>query len=54
MVVMCITTEERIMYIVDLPIRTAVTTGNIFFIRVLHTQTMAAMTSYMSELAHQL
>jgi hypothetical protein len=54
MVVMCITTEVWIMYNIDLPIQTAVTMGNIFFIRVLHTQTMAAMTSYMSELAHPL
>lgn len=48
------TTEAQIMYKIYLPIQTSVTMCNIFFIRVLHTQTMAAMTSYVSELAHPL
>jgi hypothetical protein len=48
------TTEAQIMYKIYLPIPTSVTMCNIFFIRVLHTQTMAAVTSYVSELAHPL
>jgi hypothetical protein len=48
------TTKAQIMYKVYLPIQTFVTMWNIFFIRVLHTQTMAAMTSYVFELAHPL
>jgi hypothetical protein len=46
------TAKAQIMY--KIPIQTAVTMCNIFFIRVLHTQTMAAMTSYVSELEHPL
>jgi len=48
------TTETQIMCKIYLPIQTSVTMCDIFFIRVLHTQTMAAVTSYVSERAHPL